>query len=100
VVLGFELRVSCLLGRHLSHTFVSFCFGSFRDRVSLYAWVGLDCDPPSYASCIVGITGVHHHAQLLRFFFDVFTALPFVVTGCVANYCVLITLCCMIQYIR
>jgi hypothetical protein len=38
-VLGFELRVSCLLGRldHLSHIFSPFCSGYFGEGVLFYA---------------------------------------------------------------
>jgi hypothetical protein len=37
----------------------------FSDRVSRFCLVQvLDLDPPIYTSCIAGMTGVRHHAQL------------------------------------
>jgi hypothetical protein len=44
VVLGFELRTSCLLSSS------PFCIGYFWDRVSLYAWDQPGLDPPICAS--------------------------------------------------
>jgi hypothetical protein len=35
---------------YLSHTASSLCFGYSSDRVSLYAWAGLHCNSPIYAS--------------------------------------------------
>jgi hypothetical protein len=58
VVLGFEVRVSCFLGRcsvSLSSSF--FCFSYFSDRV-LHFYLG----PVSHTA---GITGVYHHVQLI-----------------------------------
>jgi hypothetical protein len=58
MVLGFELK--------LSHTPNPFCFSCFSDKV-LWFWLGLplDLDPPAYASPLVGITDMYHHAQLI-----------------------------------
>jgi hypothetical protein len=32
-------------------------------------WAGLR--PPVYASCVAGITGMHHHAQLLALLVEI-----------------------------
>jgi hypothetical protein len=53
VLLGFELRDSCLLGRHPTTEAIPpafFCFGYFWGRVSLYAQASVDCDPTSFVS--------------------------------------------------
>jgi hypothetical protein len=50
----------------LSHAPSPFCFHYFWDRVSLYAWAGLNRDLPIYASIVDGITGMCHHIQLLN----------------------------------
>jgi hypothetical protein len=33
--------------------------------IHIYTQAGLGCIPPFYASSVVGITGMYHHAQLL-----------------------------------
>jgi hypothetical protein len=40
----------------------------FRAGCHVYAWAGLDIDPPIYASLVAGMTGAHHHAQSFFFF--------------------------------
>jgi hypothetical protein len=42
LVLGFELRASYLLGRHLNHTSSTFCSGYFEAKVMLFAQDSLD----------------------------------------------------------
>jgi hypothetical protein len=42
--------------------FVLFCFGLVWFG---FAWADLDYNPPTYASCVAGITGVNHHPQLV-----------------------------------
>jgi hypothetical protein len=42
-----------------------FALGIFRIGSQLYYCDGLDDDSPIYASCIAGMTGMHHHAQLV-----------------------------------
>jgi hypothetical protein len=37
----------------------------FLNRVLIFAWAGLDFDPPTYASHIIGIIGIYHHAWLI-----------------------------------
>jgi hypothetical protein len=63
VVLGFELRALHLLGR-CSTSVTSptpFCFSYFSDRVLCFLpGPTLDCNPPTYASCAAGITGMGH----------------------------------------
>jgi hypothetical protein len=51
---------------HLSHTSSPFGFSYFSGRL-LYFLPGpaSDCDLPTYASCIAGITGVHHYTWLV-----------------------------------
>jgi hypothetical protein len=44
---------------------VLFAFLIFGIGSSVYAWPGLDCYPPIYASCLAEMTGMHHHGQLL-----------------------------------
>jgi hypothetical protein len=34
-----------------------------RSHINSQAW--LDCDPPIYSSHVAGMTGTHHHTQLL-----------------------------------
>jgi hypothetical protein len=62
VLLGFELRASCLLGRRSSSwaTLQSFLVIIFQIGSQVYACAGLDHDLG-----VAGMTGVHHHAQLL-----------------------------------
>jgi hypothetical protein len=31
----------------------------------IYALASLDCNPPIYASCVFGMTGMHHHIQFI-----------------------------------
>jgi hypothetical protein len=45
IVLGFDLRVSCLVGTLLLEPYPS-CYGYFGDSASLFPWASLDCDPP------------------------------------------------------
>jgi hypothetical protein len=61
-ILGFELRALYFLGKcyHLSHLSILFCFSYFLNKVSHYALASLDHDSPVYASCIAGMTGIHH----------------------------------------
>jgi hypothetical protein len=68
MVLMFELRASCLLGRH-STTYVKspvllvsviFQIGSHTFCLGLTS----DHHPPTYASLIAGITGACHCSQL------------------------------------
>jgi hypothetical protein len=40
-------------------------FGYFRNRLSLYAQASLDLDLLIFASPVAGMTGTHHHMQLL-----------------------------------
>jgi hypothetical protein len=67
-VLGFELRASCLLDSALllvSHALSPpfFHFNYFSASVSrFFLGLALDCDPPTYTSCITGITNVGLHA--------------------------------------
>jgi hypothetical protein len=35
----------------------------FETESLVFAWVDLDLNPPIYASCIAGMTGMHHHTQ-------------------------------------
>jgi hypothetical protein len=59
LVLAFELRVLPLLSR---------CFTTWATPPVLLHYsapAGLGSNPPKYASCIAGITGVHNHAQLV-----------------------------------
>jgi hypothetical protein len=50
----------------LSHTSNPFCSGYFGDEVLLFAWAGLDFDPPIFMLrlSLGKQTGMHHHAQL------------------------------------
>jgi hypothetical protein len=57
-VLFVELRSLYLLGKFfptwaMPPAFFALLF--FWDGVSLYAWAGLDCDPPVYASHVAGM---------------------------------------------
>jgi hypothetical protein len=36
----------------------------FQVGSCVFARAGLDHDPPTYVSCVTGMTGIHHHAQL------------------------------------
>jgi hypothetical protein len=36
----------------------------FQIRSCIYAQIGLDYDPPIYASHVAGVTSMHRHAQL------------------------------------
>jgi hypothetical protein len=42
-----------------------FAFVSFQMRSYIYTQAGLDSNPLIYVSHIAGMTGVHHHSQLL-----------------------------------
>jgi hypothetical protein len=49
LVVGFELKASCLIRQalcHLSHTFTSFCSGYFGSKVLLFAQASLDSKLP------------------------------------------------------
>jgi hypothetical protein len=67
-VLGFELR-ACIAKQalyHLSHTPPTnpFCFSYFLDRsLCFYLEQASDCDPPTYASHVAGVTDAYHHSQ-------------------------------------
>jgi hypothetical protein len=51
----------------LSNAPSPFHFSYFSDIGSHSFWLRLaaDCDPPTYASCIAGMTGMYHHARLV-----------------------------------
>jgi hypothetical protein len=62
---------------HLSNSVASFCAGYFWDRVSLYAWVVMDCDSPICASSdswewqmCATIPGIDHDGGLVNFLLD------------------------------
>jgi hypothetical protein len=55
-----------------------FCFQLFGDRVSLFAQVDLDYDPPIYASYKAEMTSTYHHIQLLA---EMGVSLTFAQTG-------------------
>jgi hypothetical protein len=63
-VLGFELRALFLPGR-CTITWTTppalFALDIFRILSRIYAWTGLDHDPPNYTSSKAGMTGVYHH---------------------------------------
>jgi hypothetical protein len=61
VALEFELRTSCLLGRH-SATWTIFAFVVFQIGVS---YLCLNLNLPIYASQITGMTGMDCHTQLI-----------------------------------
>jgi hypothetical protein len=64
----FELRALHLLGSALSlelHPQPFFALSIFQIGFHVYAWVGLDCNPPLYASRLARMTDMHHHAQLI-----------------------------------
>jgi hypothetical protein len=46
---------------HLS----SFALGIFLIGCHVNAWESLNHDTPIFASCMAGMTGIHHHAQNL-----------------------------------
>jgi hypothetical protein len=50
---------------HLSQAASPFCLSYFSDWVLVFAWAGLDLNPPIYASCLTGMTDTQHHTQLL-----------------------------------
>jgi hypothetical protein len=51
---------------YLSHASTPFCCSDFSDRVSHFCpGPASDCDPSTYASLIVGITGANHHIYLV-----------------------------------
>jgi hypothetical protein len=58
VVLGFCLALARQTFYHLTTTPVIFPLSYFSDKVSFFAWAGLGLDPPTYASCMVGIADV------------------------------------------
>jgi hypothetical protein len=62
VVLGVALFATQVC-YHLSHTPSHFSY--LLNRVFSLWWGQRDCKPPIYDSCVVGFTGVCHHAQLL-----------------------------------
>jgi hypothetical protein len=43
---------------------VLFALGIFQIESRVYVWAGLDWDPPIYATCVAGVTGMNHFAQL------------------------------------
>jgi hypothetical protein len=56
--LEFELRALHLSGRHSTAPPALFAFSCFSDKVSCFCLrPALDCDPPTYASCIAGMRG-------------------------------------------
>jgi hypothetical protein len=50
----------CLLRQVLYTGDTPFCFCCSSNKVLVFALAGLDCNPPIYASCVSGMTGVHH----------------------------------------
>jgi hypothetical protein len=49
---------------HVSHTPALFALGIFQIGSPIYAQAGLDRDSPTSASCVAGVTGTCHHAQV------------------------------------
>jgi hypothetical protein len=79
-ILGFELRVLCLLPLDL--TVGSFALVIFVVGSHFYNWAHLDLSPP-YTSCITGMTGVHNHVQLFNGWDEVsLTFLPTLASNC------------------
>jgi hypothetical protein len=68
MILAFELRFLCLHKRHSTtgaKPTIIFCFSYFSHMVSYFSpELASNYDPPTYASCIAGITGMHSHTQL------------------------------------
>jgi hypothetical protein len=65
LVLWFELQASCLLGRYsttLAAPLTIFALLIFQIGYLVYAWSGLDYNPPVYTSPITGMMGMHHHS--------------------------------------
>jgi hypothetical protein len=62
VALKIELRALHLLGKSLKPQLPPFfAFSCFLGRVSCFLpMLALDCDPPTYTSCVVGTTNVNH----------------------------------------
>jgi hypothetical protein len=60
-VLGLELWASGALQLQLQPFFV---LPVFQTEFCVFDQAGLGNDLAIYASCIAGMTGVHHHAQL------------------------------------
>jgi hypothetical protein len=50
----------CLLRQVLYTGDTPFCFCCSSNKVLVFALAGLDCNPPIYASCVSGMTGVQH----------------------------------------
>jgi hypothetical protein len=50
---------------HLSHILSPFCLLFFQIGSCISAQASLDWDPPTYASHVAGMTGMHQHTQLL-----------------------------------
>jgi hypothetical protein len=68
VILGFELRALCLLGRwsyKLSHTPSPFLL-HFSDRFSCFLLMAsLNCNPPTYALGVSGFIDLSHHDRFV-----------------------------------
>jgi hypothetical protein len=68
VLLGMKPRALNVLGKalyHLTYTPALFTLVIFGIGSPVYAQMGLDHDPPIYASGVVVMTGTCHHIQLL-----------------------------------
>jgi hypothetical protein len=69
--LGIEFRTTSLLGK-CSTTWVTassfLLIVCFSDRVLSFCLSALDLDLPTFASCVVGIIAVNHHAQQFNSF--------------------------------
>jgi hypothetical protein len=60
-VLEFELRALCLqVCYHLSNTSALFALVIFQIGSGAFALASLDLDPPTYASCVAGVTDELH----------------------------------------
>jgi hypothetical protein len=49
---------------HLSYILAPFALDIFEIGSCIFAWAGLDCNPPAYVSHIAWMTGTYHHTCL------------------------------------